>query len=864
MRRNDLTDKVRRPTRDDVARHAKVSGWTVSNVLNGKEDASITPETRERVRAAAQSLGYRPNSVARSLAMGKTCSIGFWMCFNYSQYRAHVLHYMQQLVRDAGFELVLRDIEDEMARDPGFTRTFQTPVDGIIAFDTPTAGAAFFQANPTFPLPFVSMGAYWARGRDIVGVDLYAGAYDAIRHLIDTGRRRILYLLPAKDAAWDSEARARAYLTVLKDERLTPDCLWAGDISMSAARQAVRDYILAGGNADAIFCHNDELAFGAHRALSELGIAVGEDIALIGCDGIIESEFLSPALTTIRQPVERMCQCAWEALKARLNDPNAPVTEQFLKPELVIRASSYTNDTNRDGCVAITEKVTASDFALLPGECWWGGLIQDGTEMPFGSRPYEADLRHSLKQNQAVPLLVSNKGRFLWSEQGFRFSVDTEKLSVAADPETLVFEQGENGLAAAYRAACQRFFPPSGKLPDPLNFTAPQYSTWIEMQYQPSQEAVLNYARQIRQSGFPPGVLIIDDNWFEAHGDLRFHTGRFPSPRTMIQELHDAGFRLMLWVSPFISPDSGVYRELAARQLLLRTPSGQPSIHRWWNGQSALLDITNPEAAAWLNHQLDSLQEEFGVDGFKLDAGDPELCLATTTPPSVSPLDYCETWAKIGAKYAFNEYRACWKGANLPLIQRLRDKGHCWGREGLADIIPNALAQGLAGYAFNCPDMIGGGEISSFQGSGFQWDQELFVRTAQCCALFPVMQFSAAPWRVLDKEHLSICQTAVRLRQAFGPEILCLAEHAARTGEPILRHLAYVYPDSNLETVNDQFLLGDSILVAPVLEKGTVTRSVVFPPGCWIGEDNVPIDGPTTCEVKAPLDRLPWYRRVTP
>jgi alpha-glucosidase (family GH31 glycosyl hydrolase) len=331
----------------------------------------------------------------------------------------------------------------------------------------------------------------------------------------------------------------------------------------------------------------------------------------------------------------------------------------------------------------------------------------------------------------------------------------------------------------------------------------------------------------------------------------------------MIQTLHDMGFRLMLWVSPFVSPDSAIYRELAQRQLLLRHPSGQPSIHSWWNGQSALLDVTNPDAIAWFRSRLDSLMQEMGVDGFKFDGGDPELCTAVeASNPFPGSLNYCEAWAKIGVTYAFNEYRACWKMAGQPLIQRLRDKGHSWGRGGLADIIPNALAQGLVGYAFHCPDMIGGGEISDFQQSGFQWDQELFVRTAQCCALFPVMQFSAAPWRVLDEEHLRSCQAAVHLRQQLAPEILCLAQHAAQTGEPILRHLAYVYPEDGFESVKDQFLLGEDILVAPVLEKGVVKRRIAFPPGRWRNEDGVVIDGPTNCEVPAPLDCLPWYRRV--
>jgi alpha-glucosidase (family GH31 glycosyl hydrolase) len=401
-------------------------------------------------------------------------------------------------------------------------------------------------------------------------------------------------------------------------------------------------------------------------------------------------------------------------------------------------------------------------------------------------------------------------------------------------------------------------------MPDPLNFTSPQYNSWIEMQYEPTQEKILNYARQIRENGLPPGVLMIDDNWFEDHGNWQFHGGRFHDPAAMVRQLHNDGFRVMLWVSPFVSPDSGAYRHLARREYLIRDAESVPVIRRWWNGQSALLDITNPDALAWLTQQLGQLSAQFGIDGFKFDAGDPEFFHAgdvTHTPTSRA--GYCQAWGEIGLKYRFNEYRACWKLAGQPLIQRLRDKVHAWGGGGLADLVPNGLAQGLAGYSFNCPDMVGGGDIDSFTGGDFRLDQELFVRTVQASALFPITQFSLAPWRVLDAEHWGYCQDAVRLRQSFVPCILKFAESAAHTGEPILRHMSYVFPNSGLEQIMDQFMLGDEILVAPVTEPGARRRQVVFPASLWHGFDGKSIEGPCTQDVEAPLACLPWYSRLS-
>ena len=154
----------------------------------------------------------------------------------------------------------------------------------------------------------------------------------------------------------------------------------------------------------------------------------------------------------------------------------------------------------------------------------------------------------------------------------------------------------------------------------------------------------------------------------------------------------------------------------------------------------------------------------------------------------------CEAWARLGAEFSFNEMRACWKMGGQPLAQRLHDKPAVWGYGGLGSLIPEAIAQGLIGHPFNCPDMIGGGDLAYFT-NGAALDQELFVRFAQCSALFPMMQFSLAPWRVLDDRHLAAVLAAVRTRQAVLPDLRTLFSHAARdrgtdpatTGVPLPR-----------------------------------------------------------------------------
>lgn len=334
-RRSTVTKK---PTRNDVAREARVSGWTVSRVLNDDRTVSISDETRTRVLDVARELGYQPNINARALATGRTSTIGFWMCFLYSQYRAHVLHRMQNVMQGSDFELVIRDIEQELWVDNNLTNVYKIPVDGMIALDSPTAGKTFVRQDRE--TPFVSMGAFWAEDRDYVATDLYPGTIDAIRHLVDTGRKHIVHVLPQTGYGALTEARCRAYLEVLEAAGLEPHLVETGEVTLSASWQAVREYVQAHPEVDGVFCHNDDMAFGAHRALSDSHRRIGQDVALVGCDGIEETEYLSPSLSTIVQPVDEMCELAWEFLLNRIKNPSIPLQQCILHPRFVARGSS--------------------------------------------------------------------------------------------------------------------------------------------------------------------------------------------------------------------------------------------------------------------------------------------------------------------------------------------------------------------------------------------------------------------------------------------------------------------------------------------------------------------------------------------
>ena len=506
---------------------------------------------------------------------------------------------------------------------------------------------------------------------------------------------------------------------------------------------------------------------------------------------------------------------------------------------------------------------------LSEGEKVWAGVINDGHLMPF-STDYSMDFYGNNKSNQSQPLVLTSKGQYIWSEKPFKFEIRGNEIIITDPNKQVVAGKSGNSLAEVQRYVRQKYFPSNGKSPDNLLFSQPQYNTWIELTYNQNQADVLKYAQGIIDNGFPPGVLMIDDTWQEDYGLWKFHPGRFTDPKAMIDKLHKMGFKVMLWICPFVSADQAmIYNTLKeAKGFLLQKSSendtwqtqSKPLMVEWWNGQSAVLDFSNPAAVSWFNQQLDRLVNDFGVDGFKFDAGDmsfyPEDGLSMG---SVTPNQQCELFAQFGLRFPLNEYRACWKMGGQPLAQRLQDKSHSW--VDLQKLIPNMILEGLSGYPFSCPDMIGGGEWTSFLDESIL-DQELIVRSAQLHALMPMMQFSVAPWRVLDSVHLNAVKAAVALRTKYTPLIMQLTHKAATTGEPIVKSMEYEFPAQGFETVIDQFMLGDYILVAPMLEKGKASRNVKLPAGKWKASDGTVLKGGKTYNLKAALDQLLYFEKI--
>lgn len=372
--------------------------------------------------------------------------------------------------------------------------------------------------------------------------------------------------------------------------------------------------------------------------------------------------------------------------------------------------------------------------------------------MPFDAKArLSFDLRSSNYQNACDALLLSSRGRVLRAADPVKVVVADGRILLEGDEGTeIVLRTNGKTLAEAYAYASRMWFPASGKLPDERFFTAPQLNTWVELNYNQNQESILEYARQMRAEGTPPGIIMIDDTWQKAYGEWDFDRERFPDPKGCVDALHGMGYKVMVWMCPWVGMDTPAYRRLQFGSnpkdvrgwpvvggfLCDAVQTNNAMVSSWWNGRSALLDFTHPNGCAWFHEQLDRLQSDYGIDGFKFDGGEFSVYAVAHVAydRTSSPADQSRAYGLFACNYKMSEYRNGWRLAGQPVVMRLLDKKHTW--EDLGRLVPEMVATGLLGYPFVCPDMAGGGMWTSFL-PGAEIDQELFVRSMQVHALCP-------------------------------------------------------------------------------------------------------------------------------
>ncbi|MDX3578761.1 LacI family DNA-binding transcriptional regulator [Streptomyces sp. FL07-04A] len=310
-----------RPVMDDVAKLAGVSKQTVSRVLN--DHPAVRAETREAVRTAMRTLGYRPSSSARSLASGRTRMLGV-ISFDAARYGpASTLTAINTAAQEAGY-LVSSIALDTADRDTvvrAADRLSAEGADGVIAI-APQVRLARALAEAHLDTPLVVMDNELGDGTPMVTSDARTGARKATRHLLSLGHPTVRHL--AGPAGWTSADRRadswRATLEAAGAEVHAPligD--WSADSGYDRGRELAKDPDLT-----AVFVSNDQMALGVLRALHEAGRRVPEDVSVVGYDDIPEAAHFLPPLTTIRTDFTDIGTIALRVLLARIDTPPQP------------------------------------------------------------------------------------------------------------------------------------------------------------------------------------------------------------------------------------------------------------------------------------------------------------------------------------------------------------------------------------------------------------------------------------------------------------------------------------------------------------------------------------------------------------
>jgi len=324
---------TRRSTLADVAAAAGVSKAAVSRVINNAP--GVSDRTREHVRRVIAELGFRPDPVARALASGhgdvvELVVVDHPSCFGDNTYYGRVTAGM--LLELAGDTAHLRvHVVEESGAPALLARIADTVSLGVLLVNVPPAIAADFHTRCD---RVVSMGPS-APGIPFVDMENAEGAYAAVAHLHQSGRRRIA-ALHGQEGNPCAEARREGYRRAVRDLGL-PDLSRIGKFRREAGYDLTQSLLAEEPGIDAIFAATDAMASGAMQALADLGVKVPQDVAVVGFDDSVIATCTAPPMSTVRQPVEQMAAAATRALVHR---QIAPHWRCVFPAELQVRASS--------------------------------------------------------------------------------------------------------------------------------------------------------------------------------------------------------------------------------------------------------------------------------------------------------------------------------------------------------------------------------------------------------------------------------------------------------------------------------------------------------------------------------------------
>jgi alpha-D-xyloside xylohydrolase len=495
----------------------------------------------------------------------------------------------------------------------------------------------------------------------------------------------------------------------------------------------------------------------------------------------------------------------------------------------------------------------------------------------------------------SIPFLVSSRGYgLLWHNPGMgRVELGRTQTRWVADATRLIDYVVTTG--DGYADIMERYADLTGHAP-----VLPEWAAgfWqCKLRYR-TQDELLAVAREHKQRGLPLSVIVIDYLHWTKMGEWKFDPVCWPDPAAMVRELKQLGVELMVSVWPTVNPDSENFAELSRRNLLVRSERGMNTFIRFTDSGakhtviSHLLDTTHPEARKFLWRRIRENYFHHGIKAWWLDAIEPEMVAYDHDNVRY----HAGNGMEVGCLYPMFQQQALsdgMKSAGEKEILTLGRAGFAGSQrygaaiwsgdihstfEDLQQQVRAGLNIGLSGIPWWTTDIGGffGGEVNS------PYFQELIVRWFQYGVFCPLFRLhgwrdssltnpeACDPTRGGPNEVWSFGERAYKiirellfLRERLRPYIMEQMKLASRKGTPPMRPLFFDFPDSAAQVLDDQFLFGPDLLVAPVLHAGETKRKVYLPAGAtwtdaWTGKK---LKGGRTISAAAPLERVPLYLR---
>lgn len=505
-------------------------------------------------------------------------------------------------------------------------------------------------------------------------------------------------------------------------------------------------------------------------------------------------------------------------------------------------------------------------------------------------RPMQLEPELSLESanNEAhvpVPLLIGTNGYgvFVESKRFGLFDVARKEPDLIEITYGTAEESAAGLLVHLFGAqpidVTRKYYEVTG---DPLLPAEWAYGPWIWRDENEDQAEVEADIAKIRELDLATSAIWIDRPYATAVNTFDFAAAKFPDPMAMIQRAHDAGLRVALWHTPYLEESAQpLLSEAIARGFY------PPRVGLRLNGWGDLIDLTNPEAFEWWQSNIERYTS-MGIEGFKLDYGEDVI---SGLGNARTPWEFHDGSTELTGHY---EYTKLYHRAYAEMLPSSGGFLLCrtgrWGDQKNVSVIwPGDLDATLTKHREMVDGKIGVGGLPasvimslSLGPSGFPFygsdtggyrhsppDKETFIRWFQQTAFSTVMQVgdssSQPPWEFTaengrDQATLDLYRDFARTHLRLFPYVWSYAQRLKEDGRAIMRPLGLV--ESGVGHPDDVYLLGDHLLVAPVVEQGARTRAIPFPRKRWYNFfDGTMIEGEQTVEVDAPLEKIPVFVR---